>query len=202
MQTFPIIKNHELVITGATNATPIVVTTSVAHNMQTGETVDVRDVLGPTNANGEAQTITRISATTFSLDGTAGNGDYVGGGGIVRTRDAPSRMYDALVGVNGDIIQLWHKDHADQCNFSAAALIQPDLGPDEDHVHVHLYGRPSPECLDWFLIADIDETDTWTQTGSTVWVSQLTDLRIYPEMFIHIEPHAGSVNDATAWLTL
>lgn len=66
-------------ITGATNATPIVITTSVAHLFATGDTVVVSGVLGNTAANG-TWTITKISATTFSLATSVGSGAYTSGG--------------------------------------------------------------------------------------------------------------------------
>jgi hypothetical protein len=64
-------------ITGATNATPIVVT--AARAMRTGETVVISGVGGNTNANG-TWVVTNVSATTFSLNGSAGNAAYTSGG--------------------------------------------------------------------------------------------------------------------------
>lgn len=69
-------------ITNATNASPIVITTSVAHLFATGDTVVNTDVVGNTAANGTFR-ITKISSTTFSLDGSTGNGAYVSGGTTV-----------------------------------------------------------------------------------------------------------------------
>lgn len=65
-------------ITGATNASPIVIT-SVGHGLQTGTRVTISGVLGNTAANG-TWTITRIDADTFSLIGSTGNGAYTSGG--------------------------------------------------------------------------------------------------------------------------
>jgi len=66
-------------VTGATNASPIVITTSANHLFATGDRVIVASVGGNTAANGEFY-ITKISATTFSLDGSTGNGAYTAGG--------------------------------------------------------------------------------------------------------------------------
>lgn len=66
-------------VTGATNASPIVITTSASHLFATGDRVVVASVGGNTAANGEF-TITKLSATTFSLDGSTGNGAYTSGG--------------------------------------------------------------------------------------------------------------------------
>ncbi len=65
-------------ITGATNATPIVVT-DVAHGLTTGAYITVSAVGGNTAANGSF-TVTRLTADTFSLDGSVGNGSYTSGG--------------------------------------------------------------------------------------------------------------------------
>lgn len=68
-----------LTITGATNATPIVVTTSAAHGLQSGDHVDIHGVGGNTAANGHFRIVV-LSTTTFSLDGSRGNGAYTSGG--------------------------------------------------------------------------------------------------------------------------
>lgn len=70
-------------VTGATNASPIVIT-AVAHPFSTGHLVAVQNVTGNTAANG-TWVITKLTADTFSLarkDGTAstGNGAFVAGG--------------------------------------------------------------------------------------------------------------------------
>jgi hypothetical protein len=67
-----------VVITGATNASPIVIT-ATNHGFQTGDTVLVAGVLGNTAANGTF-TITRVTVNTFSLDGSTGSGAYTSGG--------------------------------------------------------------------------------------------------------------------------
>lgn len=66
-------------ITGATNAFPIVITTSGNHFFATGNYIRIRDVGGNTNANG-LWPITVLSPTTFSLDGSAGNAAFTAGG--------------------------------------------------------------------------------------------------------------------------
>ena len=66
-------------VAGATNATPIVITTPTAHGLQTGDKASISGVLGNTSANGDFS-VTVISATTFSLDGSSGNGPYTSGG--------------------------------------------------------------------------------------------------------------------------
>lgn len=65
-------------ITGATNASPIVIT-STAHGLVTGDRVTITGVGGNTNAN-TTTTITKVDADSFSLDGVAGNASYTSGG--------------------------------------------------------------------------------------------------------------------------
>ncbi len=65
-------------ITGATNANPIVITTTAAHGLTTGETVTIAGVTGNTNANG-TWVVTVLTSTTFSIP-AVGNGSYISGG--------------------------------------------------------------------------------------------------------------------------
>ena len=61
-------------ITDATNASPIVIT-SAAHGLNNGDQVQIEGVGGNTAANGQF-IVTSVTANTFSLIGTAGNGNY------------------------------------------------------------------------------------------------------------------------------
>lgn len=65
-------------ITNATNASPIVITSST-HGLTTGAYITIASVAGNTAANGTF-TITRVDNNTFSLDGSTGNGSYTSGG--------------------------------------------------------------------------------------------------------------------------
>ena len=62
-------------VTGATNASPIEITTGIAHNLSTGNTVQISGVQGNTAANG-LWPVHVTSSTTFTLDGSTGNGTY------------------------------------------------------------------------------------------------------------------------------
>jgi hypothetical protein len=68
-----------LTISAATNATPIAITTTTPHDLQTGDQVAISLVAGNTAANG-TYTITVTAPTTFTLDGSTGSGAYTGGG--------------------------------------------------------------------------------------------------------------------------
>ncbi len=65
-------------ISGATNASPIVIT-SAANTFATGDQVAISGVGGNTAANG-LWVVTVTNSTTFSLNGSTGNGAYTSGG--------------------------------------------------------------------------------------------------------------------------
>jgi hypothetical protein len=66
-------------ISNATNAGPIVITAGSTASLHTGDQVVINGVQGNANANGTF-TITVLDATTFSLNGSHGNGNYTSGG--------------------------------------------------------------------------------------------------------------------------
>lgn len=70
-----------LAVTGATNASPIAITTPAAHGLASGNYVTIAGVLGNTNANNTFN-ITVTGAATFTLNGSVGSGAYAGGGAI------------------------------------------------------------------------------------------------------------------------
>lgn len=74
----PLILNGNFPITNASNASPIVIT-SANHGLGNGDRVRITGVLGNTAANGDFF-VTRLTNNTFSLNGSAGNGAYGGGG--------------------------------------------------------------------------------------------------------------------------
>lgn len=65
-------------VTGATNASPIVIT-SAAHGLSNGDTVKITGVLGNTAADG-IWTVANVAANTFELSNSIGNGVYAAGG--------------------------------------------------------------------------------------------------------------------------
>lgn len=90
-------------ITGATNADPIVITTVATHNLVDGDGVTISGATGNTNANGDFW-INVTGPTTFELyelDGStrAGNGAYGGSGRVdsVMPLEAVSRRYFATI---------------------------------------------------------------------------------------------------------
>lgn len=70
-------------VSNVTGTSTVTVTTSTNHGYGTGDAVTISGVVGFTGANGSF-TITRTSATQFTLDGATGSGTYTSGGTVQR----------------------------------------------------------------------------------------------------------------------
>ncbi len=70
-----------ILITDATNASPIVITTASPHGLTTGAQVVITGVGGNTNAN-STWSVLYVSGTKFSLSGSSGNANYTSGGTV------------------------------------------------------------------------------------------------------------------------
>lgn len=87
-------------VSGATNATPIVITTSSAHGFSNGDLVGVASIGGNTAANGHIWNITSASGSSLTLEGSAGNGAYTSGGTIYKlnnTRTTALTLQDGVL---------------------------------------------------------------------------------------------------------
>ncbi len=60
---------RNIAISGASQANPCVITTTVNHNLKTGNQISLFGVGGMTQLNGQVAFVTVLTATTFSLDG-------------------------------------------------------------------------------------------------------------------------------------
>lgn len=69
-------------IVDATNATPIIIETDIAHNYSNGDNVFVQNVSGNDGANGTFNSIVVIDSTHIQLTGSVGTGAYGGGGTV------------------------------------------------------------------------------------------------------------------------
>ena len=79
--------NNNTTISGASNASPIVVTLAATPSggaLATGEKVTISGVVGNTAANG-TWVVTSVGGTSFSLNGSTGNGAYASGGTVLRS---------------------------------------------------------------------------------------------------------------------
>jgi hypothetical protein len=159
-----------LTISNATNATPIVVTTTTPHLLTRDATVYISGVTGNTAAN-DFWTVTPIDASSFSLQNSVGNGDYVSGGTAqtaliggrillgrrwVQQNQAPPR----IVAIPLDADGLPRDQYA---MADANALTQPQrdalLSPSVSTVHngfeIQVWGAWSPPDKDY----DFDATE-------------------------------------------
>lgn len=94
------IAGRAAMVAGATDAVPIVVTTTAPHGLATGTTVEIAGVGGNTAANGTFA-ITVTAPDAFALDSATGNGAWTGGGSV--TDRAAPRLAAALGGSVGDV---------------------------------------------------------------------------------------------------
>src|ERR1043165_6582138 len=78
-----------LTITGATNASPIIITTSIAHGIADVSVATIAGVNGNTAANNTASNpywvVERVTNTTLKLRNSVGNGAYTSGGSLTPT---------------------------------------------------------------------------------------------------------------------
>ncbi len=113
---------HEGMISGATQANPCVITTSNAHNLETGETTTLTDVVGMTELNGNTYTVTDLGTFTFSLDGvnSTGFGAYSSGGfsngGVepfrIVTPYTADELFELQFAQTADTMYIVHNNHA------------------------------------------------------------------------------------------
>lgn len=90
-------RRQRRVVAGATNASPIVLSTTTPHGWLDGYGIVVSGVGGNTAANGSWR-VTVVDATSVELDGSTGNGSYTTGGEVLVDRGACDRT---LNGPNG-----------------------------------------------------------------------------------------------------
>lgn len=76
----PTAKSGTVLVTGATNASPIVIT-ATAHGLSTYDAVTISSVGGNTAANG-VWLVNVLTSSTFELINSSGNGSYTSGGSI------------------------------------------------------------------------------------------------------------------------
>ncbi len=85
-------------ITDASNESPIVITTSAAHQLSTSDRVAIKGIQGNTAANG-LFVVNKLTDNTFSLLYTSGNGTYASGGtatGVVSISGSGTIHYSIL----------------------------------------------------------------------------------------------------------
>ena len=94
-----------LTITGVTNATPMVVTTSTAHGLADGSPVEIYGVVGPVGINQQWR-ITSTGSTTFSLNGSIAGGAYSSGGTVIFGGEQSSNRFIKMNPVTENLPQI------------------------------------------------------------------------------------------------
>lgn len=84
---------NSVAITGASNATPVVIT-AVGHPFATNSEVTISGVVGPVGVN-DKWLVTVLNANTFSLNGSVAGGVYVSGGVASESSEDFVRMFSA-----------------------------------------------------------------------------------------------------------
>ncbi len=106
---------------GATNASPIQITTSAPHGLSTGQIVTIIGVTGNTNANGTWSIIV-TGTTTFTLTGSTGNGvQTVAGTGIVYV---PTDMSVLGWDETNQIWRFFYNTHGDGTTVGASQSVK------------------------------------------------------------------------------
>lgn len=160
-------------ISAATNASPIVITTSASHGYTTGDVVTIVGVLGNTAANG-TWPITVLTGTTFSLTGSTGNGAYTSGGTVTKNYPGPTFpaqspyitkncFVDLVFGDASNALGAWSGDKLDlrSLSLSYKGPIDPDLFvpnpsvPELDMAWTKVFpGTPTLDISGQVIVAD------------------------------------------------
>lgn len=202
LRFLPMQASEDLVVSGASNATPIVITTTTDHGMSTGEEVEVFGVLRNATANGIFK-MTKLSATTFSLNGSAGI-DEMHPTSLPRARavNPTERTFPADTTLQGTIHRITDRAESAKCRLYCVASQEP-LGAGTD-VDVRLFGRPTgTPAMDWHELAKLTSADTWTQgPGGSIFVAVKDNIAVYPEMMLATIQFGGSTTTVQPWLIL
>lgn len=156
---------NPLNISSSTNANPIVVTTGSPHGYGTGDTVQIEGHLVNTNANG-LHTITVLTASTFALNGVAGNGV---GGATGYVENFSVRPLIQLIS-DGDILNASNLNPPPEANANAVPWLYRRVGA------YQLYNIFRGAKVD--LVDDVAwsttsvSSSTWTTLTSATWAYQ------------------------------
>jgi hypothetical protein len=149
-------------ITGATNATPIVITAN-SHGLSNGDTVYVSEVGGNPAANG-TWVVANVAANPYELTGSVGNGAYTSGTGWHNARvgtTAPS-IQDGRYCKTGDKTRLY----LGTFRTTSTTTTEDSLGGSVTQVGGkrflwNYYNRVNRQA------SVIDQTSTWSYTTAT-----------------------------------
>jgi hypothetical protein len=144
-------------ITGATNATPIVITSN-SHGLSIGDLVGIASVGGNTAPNGKIWRVSATTTNTFTLEGSIGNGAYTSGGTWYKV---PNTRATALTTQDGVCV----KTGATTRRYLGTAMSTDVSGQCEDSTSKrylwNYYNRTLRVCR------VVDTTNQWTYNSAT-----------------------------------
>lgn len=143
-------------ITGATNATPVVLTAT--NSLSVGDLIGVRSVGGTTVCNDKVWRVSAVSGTTITLEGSVGNGAYTSGGTWYKI---PTARTTALAITDGVPL----KTGALTRRYLGTFMTGATSGQTEDSVTRRLlwnYNNRVQRELECY-----DATDSWNYTTNT-----------------------------------
>lgn len=200
MRAYPIRDAVAQPLVGASFTTPIVVTTTQPHWIQSGEQVLVDGVSGNEAANGTwTALVDAADAYAVTLVESIGVDAFVPANNVGRLTplDAQKRLYAANRNHAGAVITM-PKDllHGSLGTLTVSAESNPTTA--SKGVWVVLEGRAAADS-GWTVVGDLDDADTWTMVES-LWTAVAADLKLYPQMRIRVAQVIGSTNRVKAWL--
>lgn len=180
--TGPAWRQPGVAITGATNASPIAITTALPHNLLTGDLTVVSGVEGNNAANGR-WIITVVDPTHFTLDGSTGDGVYIANTGLCASRgngagtSALSRIagvYVNTVAIDGHTFGLTFPIPAGQATYlgsiytdqNAAVTCRVAAGNNRIWGVWNAYNRQPIRLI------ETDQTATWNYAGAPFQVAR------------------------------
>tara|TARA_R100000808_G_scaffold4669_1_gene14907 strand:- start:249 stop:893 length:645 start_codon:yes stop_codon:yes gene_type:complete len=184
----------QLSITGATNADPIVITTSSTTNLETGMKVTIAGVGGNTNANGEHR-ITVIDSTTFRLNKVAGNAAYTSGG-TIDANFSREKQYSSGTSSMGKKHFINWKAPMYKSSRIFVQLASDPTTTNKD-IKIEALGMPTGDA-DWAVLDTVTQADTFTQ--DTTWQYTSAAFDSYPIMAIRVTAVSSSTNVMRAWI--
>jgi hypothetical protein len=145
-------------ITGATNASPIVIT-STSHGLSNGDLVGIASVGGNTAANGKIWTVAPLPTTnTFGLHGSVGNGAYTSGGTWYKI---PNTRSTALTTQNG----IYLKSGDTTRRYLGTAMTTGTSGQTEDSLLRRFLWNANNRVVRPMAVSE--NTSIWSYTGTS-----------------------------------
>lgn len=148
-------------ITGATNATPIVITSN-AHGLSNGDLVGIQDVGGNTAPNGKIWTVQSVAANTFALLASTGSGAYTAGGTWYKI---PNTRATALTTQDGRYVKTGTTSRL----YLGTIMTTGVTGQCEDSTARRFLWNAYNRRLRKLKVTD--STDTWTYSATAFQVS-------------------------------